>query len=67
MLDWLTDHIQVRGYAPTARDICRQFGFKSTRSGTHYLQQLEYKGLIEVVPGIARGIRLLPSESKQVC
>ncbi len=67
VLAWLTEHIQAKGYAPTARDICRQFEFKSTRSGTHYLQRLEYKGFIEVAPGIARGIRLLSSEGKQAC
>ena len=35
------------GYAPTVREICAEFGLKSTSSGHRYIQNLTECGLLE--------------------
>lgn len=47
------------GYPPTRADIQRAFKFKSQNAVTEHLNALVRKGAIEVVPGVARGIRVL--------
>lgn len=48
-----------RGYPPAIREICEQFGFKSTRSAVDHLLAIERKGFIRREEREARGIRIL--------
>jgi repressor LexA len=59
ILDLIRETLEETGMPPTRDDICRAFGFASPNAAESHLRALERKGVIEVVPGTARGIRLL--------
>jgi repressor LexA len=56
--DFIRDEIQRRGYAPTVRDIGKEFGISSPNGVMCHLKALEKKGLIERAPDKARAIRV---------
>lgn len=58
LFDYLREYIQVHGYPPSQMEIAAAFGFRQNRSARYHLQALSDAGLIELVPGRARGIRL---------
>ncbi|MDQ3288324.1 MAG: transcriptional repressor LexA [Pseudomonadota bacterium] len=58
VFDYLREHIQMHGYPPSQMEIAARFGFRQNRSARYHLQALADAGLIELVPGQARGIRL---------
>ena len=55
-------HIAESGYPPTRADIARELGFRSPNAAEEHLKALARKGVIEVIPGTSRGIRLPASE-----
>lgn len=59
LLQHLREHIEVHGYSPSQMEIAAAFGFRQNRSARYHLQALADAGLIELVPGRARGIRLV--------
>ncbi len=63
VLQLIKDHIEETGYPPTRADIAKQLGFKSANAAEEHLRALARKGVIEIVPGASRGIRL-PEEEK---
>lgn len=56
-------HIAESGYPPTRADIARELGFRSPNAAEEHLKALARKGVIEVIPGTSRGIRLPVSET----
>ena len=46
------------GSPPTRAEICREMGFSSPNAAEEHLRALERKGVIEMVAGASRGIRL---------
>ena len=58
VLELIKDHIEETGYPPTRADIAKQLGFKSANAAEEHLRALAKKGVIEIVPGASRGIRL---------
>lgn len=46
------------GMPPTRAEIARQLGFKSANAAEEHLKALARKGVIEILPGTSRGIRL---------
>ncbi|MEO0443799.1 MAG: transcriptional repressor LexA [Pseudomonadota bacterium] len=58
VLQLIKDHIGETGYPPTRADIAKQLGFKSANAAEEHLRALAKKGVIEIVPGASRGIRL---------
>jgi len=44
---------------PTRSEIALRFGFRSTNAADKHLQALARKGVIELMPGASRGIRLI--------
>jgi repressor LexA len=46
------------GRPPTRAEIARTLGFRSANAAEEHLQALARKGVIELVPGASRGIRL---------
>jgi len=58
IFDYLLSHQQERGYPPTLREICSQFGMRSTRAASDHLKALERKGYIARNPEVSRGIEL---------
>lgn len=46
------------GMPPTRAEIARQLGFKSANAAEEHLKALAKKGVIEIIPGTSRGIKL---------
>lgn len=59
IFDFIRSRLQETGFPPTREDIARQFGFSSKTGAQDHLMAIARKGYIELVPGNARGIRLL--------
>ena len=58
IFDLIKSHIDERGYPPTRAEIAQVFGFRSANAAEEHLKALARKGVIEMVPGASRGIRL---------
>ncbi len=58
ILDFIENHIENVGYAPSIEDICSQFGLSSTATVHKHLSNLEQKGLIRRFPNRSRAIEL---------
>ena len=58
ILDFIRSTLAAQGSPPTRDEISRAFGFRSLNAAEQHLQALHKKGLIELVAGMSRGIRL---------
>lgn len=58
ILSFLQDFIEESGMPPTRAEIARKLGFRSVNAAEEHLRALQRKGVIELVPGASRGIRL---------
>lgn len=58
ILRLISDHTENYGFPPTRSEICRALGFRSPNAAEDHLQALARKGVIELTPGVSRGIRL---------
>lgn len=58
VLDFIRQSLAETGAPPTREEIARAFGFRSLNAAEQHLQALQRKGLIELVAGTSRGIRL---------
>ena len=58
VLGFIQETIQETHLAPTRAEIAKALGFHSPNAAEQHLKALARKGLIELTPGIARGIRL---------
>jgi len=61
----IQEHILGTGYPPTRTDICEHFGFRSPTAADDHLRALEKKGVIELIPGASRGIRVTAEYEEQ--
>ncbi|SDY93679.1 repressor LexA [Lysobacter sp. yr284] len=61
LLAFLHERLAADGLPPSQQEICARFGFRQNRSAGYHLQALHEDGLIELLPGRARGIRLRPA------
>ena len=59
ILDFVRTRIEADGLPPTWAEIAQAFGFRQTRAAQKHLQALEAKGYLTLLPGKARGIRLV--------
>ncbi len=59
VLDLIKSSIQDTGMPPTRAEIARQLGFRSANAAEEHLKALAKKGVIEILSGTSRGIRLL--------
>lgn len=57
--DLIRDHINQSGMPPTRAEIAQTLGFKSPNAAEEHLKALARKGVIEIINGASRGIRLL--------
>ncbi|MEH6468712.1 MAG: transcriptional repressor LexA [Porticoccus sp.] len=60
--DLIKQHIEDTGYPPTRAEIANELGFKSPNAAEEHLRALARKGVIEMISGTSRGIRLLDEE-----
>ncbi|MGQ4276769.1 transcriptional repressor LexA [Pseudidiomarina sp. E22-M8] len=59
ILDLIKDTIEVTGMPPTRAEIATRLGFRSANSAEEHLKALAKKGVIEMLPGMSRGLRLI--------
>lgn len=58
ILELIQDVINDTGLPPTRAEIADRLGFRSPNAAEEHLRALARKGMIELLPGAARGIRL---------
>lgn len=59
VLECIRNSIENTGFPPTRKDIAQELGFRSANAAEDHLKALARKGVIELVSGTSRGIRLL--------
>jgi repressor LexA len=62
ILDFLEDRIQATGMPPTRVEIASELGFRSPNAAEDHLKALARKGVVELIPGTSRGIRVVSPE-----
>ena len=60
ILDLVHNAIERTGAPPTRAEIAAELGFKSANAAEEHLQALARKGVLDLVGGTSRGIRLRP-------
>ena len=65
ILDLVRTAIAETGAPPTRAEIAAELGFKSANAAEEHLQALARKGVIELVGGTSRGIRLKGAQARQ--
>lgn len=63
ILDYIKQHIQVTGSAPTLREIANSLGVSSLATVHEHLITLEEKGLIKRKTGKTRAIKIVGDEN----
>jgi repressor LexA len=58
ILQLIRDRIEATGLPPTRAEIAQEFGFRSPNAAEEHLKVLARKGVLELMPGASRGIRL---------
>jgi repressor LexA len=66
ILDLIESAIARTGAPPTRAEIASELGFKSANAAEEHLQALARKGVIELVSGTSRGIRLRGETLKSI-
>jgi len=61
ILEFIRSALAESGAPPTREEIARAFGFRSLNAAEQHLQALQKKGLIDLLAGTSRGIRLRDS------
>ncbi len=59
ILNLIESHMAASGSPPTRAEIAKTMGFRSPNAAEDHLRALARKGVIELVPGTSRGIRLI--------
>ncbi len=66
ILDMIQEFMKECGMPPTRAEIASKLGFKSANAAEEHLRALQKKGVLELVPGASRGIRLKDSLREQM-
>jgi repressor LexA len=66
ILDLVQSAIERTGAPPTRAEIAAELGFKSANAAEEHLQALARKGVIELVSGTSRGIRLRRADLQSI-
>jgi repressor LexA len=66
ILDLVQSAIERTGAPPTRAEIAAELGFRSANAAEEHLQALARKGVIELVGGTSRGIRLKSDTLRQL-
>lgn len=65
VLELIKSTMSETGMPPTRAEIARELGFKSANAAEEHLKALARKGVIEILPGTSRGIRVNMSFEEQ--
>lgn len=63
ILALIESHMAATGSPPTRAEIAKTMGFRSPNAAEDHLRALARKGVIDLVPGTSRGIRLTSKKS----
>lgn len=63
ILEFLKQWIAENNMPPTRAEICAALGFRSPNAAEEHLRALERKGVIEILRGSSRGIRILGEDT----
>ena len=66
ILDLIQEAISRTGAPPTRAEIARTLGFKSANAAEEHLKALARKGVLELVSGTSRGIRLVSDTVRHI-
>ena len=66
VLNMVKDFIEEYGMPPTRMEIANELSFKSPNAAEEHLKALQKKGVIELIKGSSRGIRLKDSLREQI-
>lgn len=58
ILNLIREWMETTGLPPTRAEIAQHFGFSSPNAAEQHLKGLAKKGVLDLVPGTSRGIRL---------
>jgi repressor LexA len=58
VLNWVREYSRDAGFPPTRAEIASALGFRSPNAAEDHLRALARKGVVELLPGASRGIRL---------
>jgi len=58
ILDWIRGHLEATGMPPTRAEIAAGLGFSTASSAEDHVQALAKKGVLEILSGTSRGLRL---------
>jgi repressor LexA len=64
ILDYISTHIESKGYAPSFEETARQFGFQSLATVHEHLTNLERKGYIRRAHNESRAIEIVPPKGQ---
>ena len=59
IFDLIRDNLDETGFPPTRAEIADKLGFRSANAAEDHLRALARKGVIEMIPGASRGIRIV--------
>ena len=62
IFDLIKNCVEETGYPPTRVEIASRLGFKSPNAAEDHLKALAKKGVIEMIPGASRGIRIVQQD-----
>ncbi len=62
ILDFVREHVERQGYAPTLQEIGARFGLSSPATVYKHVEQLVQKGYVRKAPHQGRGIQLVDPE-----
>jgi len=63
VLNFVEEYQQEQGRAPTLKEICNHFGFRSVSSARDHLDLIEQKGFLTRIANCSRSIRITCQES----
>ena len=66
ILDLIQEAISRTGAPPTRAEIARSLGFRSANAAEEHLKALARKGVLELVSGTSRGIRLVSETVRNI-
>lgn len=66
VLDFIRTYMVDHGYPPTRIEIANAMGYRSANAAQEHLIAIQRKGFIELIPDIARGIRITAMPTEQV-
>lgn len=66
ILDLIQETMAQTGAPPTRAEIARTLGFKSANAAEEHLKALARKGVLELVSGTSRGIRLISNTVRSI-